>query len=251
LTPVESVWLSPTVELTLMADLLDPLDRADSSAELDLDAVPPRAATITGAATGTHGALDDTPPSVRGTPPVSKPGADDGSDQVKTAATELFAWAEQQLTSAVPARSPSRVDARPFPPSPDRVVGTLATLDGFRRRIGADPWDPRTLFALAVYLQQIGLPEYARRVLRRLHYQNPTDPVVNESLGVLYRLRSIDRTRPLHDRATDLERANKHLRWALLERPGDTRLAQMLSSVATQLAVMRPVRTGQSTTDSE
>ncbi len=247
----ESVWLSADVELTLRCDEIDPLDRIDSTSEVDIGAAVDASQASVGTASIT--VSEETPASLPGELLSRRPSSVGvaGSGWASVAAVELCDRLKATQDRVPPLPQPPLVEARAFPPSPDRVEGTVAAVEQLRLRVETAPWEPQSLFALAVYLQQLGMSERARWVLKQLHAQNPADPVVNESLGVLYRQRATDRTRPLHDRVSDLERANKHLRWATVERPDDTRLAEILRSVASQLAVTRPVRTGADSGETE
>jgi uncharacterized protein HemY len=104
------------------------------------------------------------------------------------------------------------------------------------------------LFPLAAYLRQLGLTDSARWVLKELARQHPADPVVNESLGVLYLEQASDPARDIVTRVSDMKKANKYLTRAAQSRPDDRQLAGLLRKVGADLTVMqmqasRPDRT--------
>ncbi|MFO0850487.1 MAG: FHA domain-containing protein [Gemmataceae bacterium] len=231
--PGQSVWLGD-VELTAHYDEPDPLDRVYGGLSTPSPIPPPSAETVNEMnrpeGTTPAKALPATPR------PARLPSPDAGTI---TAANALC----RRLQDAH-ARTPRQLDpplapGPALPPDPVPVLARPDALAGHEIALAGDPWRPAALFALAEFLWRAGLPENARWVLKQMHHQNPLDPVVNESIGVVCWSQGCDDSRPDGHRADDLDRAARYLSRALAARPGDVRLGELVRAVGAEQARLR------------
>jgi hypothetical protein len=221
--PDHSVWLGG-VELTPQYVEQDPLDRVYGSSASPL----PSAETINELARP----VVDTAPAKALPVEAKRPVRIPPPDAATVAAANAICRRLQDAHARTPRQAePASLRCPPIDPDP---VPTAANPDAVARHtsiLSGDPWQPDRLFALADFLWRAGLPENARWVLKQLHQQNPADPVVNESIGIVCWAQGMDDSRPPGHRADDLDRAVRYLNRALARRPTDDRLADLARTV--------------------
>lgn len=243
----ESVWLGD-VELTVTYDELDPLDFGYSEPEPEAAADPlggddPDAETETAAAgsPSTPHAPLSTPSGGSWTMTAVSASRD---NEFQLRALALCAWLQDEHVKAKPLARPGTVRGPALDPDPAGDEGDVDDLERFATRLKLSSWDPLVLFDLAAYLWRVNLADNARWVLKELYRQNPADPIVAESLAVVYRSQAADGDRATDARVADIKRAHKYAVAAANMRPQDFRLVELVRAIGSEQTLLEMSQSG-------
>jgi len=244
----ESVWLNDQVEITLNCEELDPLDLVAATAERgDGRATRTTRAAVAVApvvAESVTTAGEETPASVsmslvEGSSRRMTRVTVDAGNPVHVAAKVLCDRIQALHSRIMPSLRATPVIARPFKSLSPPINGTVGAVEQLGHEVESAPWEPGTLFAVASYLRQLGLNQFSMWVLKELRRQNPTDPVVNESIGVIYMHQAADTTRDIKARIEDMKQANKYLTIAFNASSHNGELSGLLKKVGAELTLMQ------------
>lgn len=234
----ESVWLSQ-VELTVVYDEVDPLDLAYGTVH------PP---VYSHTKTDTEDLTHETEAGSEGSE-GSLPESGSSGNWRTTAVNAkrdnslhlrglgICQWLQSEHARVAPQARPSRISVKAFPLKRQEADGSVEELDRFSHKLQANCWEPDLLFDLASCLRRLGMTDSSRWVLKELYRQNPTDPVISESLAILSWEQSRDRLRPEELRAEDLKRAYKYITLACRLRPSETRLAEIQRAIGSDMTL--------------
>lgn len=234
----ESVWLSQ-VELTVVYEEVDPLDLA-------YGAVIPAATSL--ARADTEDLTHETESGSEGSEGAPSDSSSSGNWRVTAVNAKrdnslhlrglgICQWLQSEHSRVPPQSRPNRITQKAFPLKRQELDGSLEELDRFSTKLQVNSWEPDLLFDLAGCLRRLGMSDSSRWVLKELYRQNPSDPVVSESLAVLTWEQSRDPLRPEEMQAADLKRAYKYITLATRLRPSDIRLAEVQRAIGSDLTL--------------
>ena len=241
----ESVWLGD-VELTVRYEELDPLDLVYPGMTPSPSAPP-----VTPDTEELALETEAEPGSESSVPSANTPAAHwrmtavaaQRDNTMHLRGLGLCQWIQQEHLRQPPLARPPRVQAKAFARSVTMIHGKPEEIERFAEKLRANSWDVETLFGLADYLRRLGLSDSARWILKELYRQNPTDPVVAESLGMLAWDQSTDPLRSDENRHTDLKRAYKYITLAFRIRPNNRQLLEWQRAIGSELTLREMART--------